>query len=250
MDLDDEDSKLFEWLREDFIYSRLCLPDGSIIKKISGVPSGSFMTLLINTMANYIMQMTIFESAGIPIIDRRSLGDDFSIYTSRIPEKRFVNILDDICLLGEALFGIIIKPEKVIITNVVSDRKFIGYMIRNGKLFREEDDYFKQILYTEVPISHLNDSFTRVFSTYLIGGYYYTSFVRFLEKYMGGYYKYLEEYGKMLISPKAMRKGSMKLLKQIHGIDFDQFEGLTISGVRAMFHAKVPYYLILGARIT
>lgn len=73
--------RMFEYIVEDFIFTSLLLPDGSVFTKTHGVPSGSFLTLLFNSIGNYIVQTSILQRAGIQYYHPKVLGDDFSFLT-------------------------------------------------------------------------------------------------------------------------------------------------------------------------
>jgi hypothetical protein len=56
---DDVDSDLYERLVDDYCGGTVALPNGYILQRAGGIPTGTLLSLLMNSMANYVVQGTI-----------------------------------------------------------------------------------------------------------------------------------------------------------------------------------------------
>jgi hypothetical protein len=237
---------MFNFLEDDFIKSYLALPSGVIIQKETGIPSGSFLTLLINSIMNFVVQTSILRYLEIQFYHEKVLGDDFSFIINRLEEyefQDFVSRFSDVCW---KFFRLKIKDESVIITNDVNKRKFIGYRICNGRLYREDEELFCGILYPESEVQSLRVSFTRVFAFFIIGGCNSNRFLEFYETFLSGYYKELQKYGNELFNIKVMSSGNLRVFKHVYNIDLSMFETFSIETFRNIFSDKAPYFLTYG----
>lgn len=79
LEMDESEERLFNQLVNDFIHSRLILPDLSIWQKHRGVPSGSAFTSLVDSIANYLIIQYVWirlTGRGPHQSDVMVLGDD------------------------------------------------------------------------------------------------------------------------------------------------------------------------------
>jgi len=238
----------FEYLIEAFVYTHLVLPDGSIFKKIGGVPSGSFLTLLINCLAVFCVCTSAAEYSDRQILDKRVLGDDYCFKIGYLPQHQLDYLVTEFSETMLYFFGLVVKPEKVVATNVLEDRKFIGYQIRRGRLFREDRDLLAGMLYPESPVKDLATSFTRVFSFMVIGGFNSSVVLKFYERYLGGFYDELCKFGPELFRQDVMKSGNLRVFKHVFRVDLEAFDRLDITSFRTIFSSKSPFFLTLGAR--
>jgi len=249
MDLDEPWKELaFEYIMEAFIFTILCLPDGTLIKKLGGVPSGSFLTLLINSLGVWLVMTSSLKYNQQDYQNSRVLGDDFCFLSRRMEESAFQPFVSLLAHTVKSFFGLVVKPEKVVITNNREDRKFIGYQIKQGKLFREDFDLLCGMLYPESPVHDLRTSFTRVFAFMIIGGFGSEVVTSFYLRYLSGYYKELQSLGTDLFNTDAMRSGNLRVFKHVFKVDVDEFECFDIDTFRSLFHSKAKYFLSLGTR--
>jgi len=249
MDLD-EPWKLeaYEYIVEAFIFTILCLPDGTLVKKLGGVPSGSFLTLLINSLGVYLAMDTSLKYNEQDHQDQRVLGDDFCFTTSKLDDALFNPFVTLLAHTVKSFYGLVVSPAKVVITNNRDERKFIGYQVKQGKLFREDSDLFCGMLYPESPVNDLRTSFTRVFAFMIIGGFGSDKVTSFYQFYLSGYYKELEKLGSDLFNVNAMRAGNLRVFKHVFKVDVDEFEEFSISTFRSLFLSKAKFFLSLGTR--
>jgi len=237
---------MFEWLVEDFIYSMLALPGGIIIQKDCGIPTGSFLTMLVNSLANILSQCSCLRYLKIQFYHKRVLGDDFSFFMDRLDESQFNDVVKSISDAMFTFFKLVVKPEKVIVTNSVHDRKFIGYQIRYGRLYREDGELFRGVLYPENCVKSLSVSFTRMFAFYVLGGCNSVKFSSFYAYFLSGYYKALVDYGDGLFNLKVLRSGNLRVFKHVFHLDLRPLEAFDINRFRSLFSSKVPFCLTLG----
>jgi len=246
----DEDWKvrLFDHVEFDFIYSLLALPNGTIVRKSSGVPSGSVITLLFNSLANLVIQKTILRYLDVNFYHEKVLGDDFAFCLDHRTEDEFDEFISRYSRACLRFFGLTVKPEKVIITNNLDDRKFIGYQTKGGRIYREDGELMKGILYPEHEVRDLQTSFSRVFAFYLIGGCTSDKFNGFYEIYLSGYYDKLHELGNNLFNLEILKHGKLRVFKHLYHIDIDYFKDFSIEDFRNIYASKAPFFLTLGAQ--
>lgn len=141
-----------------------------------------------------------------------------------------------------------ISPEKVIATNDIDKRKFIGYRVRDSRLIREDRDLFLSALYPESPVRSLPTSFTRLFSYMLLGGFNSKRFLDFYERYLGGYEKYLKLAGGQVFRQEVLMTGNLRVFKHVYKIDLHEFDEFNLDSFRNVHSFKAPYFLTLGTK--
>jgi len=240
--------RAYDYLVESFIFTHLALPSGHILKKLGGVPSGSFLTLLINSLGVWQVMTSCLQYNKQEYTDSRVLGDDFCFKLPPIDDDMLPAVVSLLSSTVADFFGLVIKPEKVISTNNREDRKFIGYQIKQGKIWREDRDIFCGMLYPESPVKNLSISFSRIFAFMIIGGFSSGRVTRFYESYLSGYHDKLRALGDDLFNTAVMRSGNLRVFKHVFKVDVDLLEDFDIDTFRSLFSAKAPYFLSLGAK--
>lgn len=157
-----------DWIAYRFINTYLILPDGSLIQKHKGIPSGSNFTQIIGTMCNMIMLLTylaslcrgskddkkawihrqIFVPYGTVNGERDDLsclflGDDSLVFTQNQLD------VDDLSAFVHSEFGVVIKPEKTDCGNVDSYPMFLRRIWRQGGEYRNPIDLFVNLIHNE-----------------------------------------------------------------------------------------------------
>lgn len=56
-----EYKRAFNFVRQNFIHTKIMLPDGTVLRKDQGVPSGSYFTQIVGSLANLILIRTLFK---------------------------------------------------------------------------------------------------------------------------------------------------------------------------------------------
>lgn len=244
-----EDRREFEFCIDQAIRTKVLLPNGHVIRKRAGIISGTAGTLLFNTLLNMILSYTIMNMMklvdleycdlnGNKIENENWLGDDFAFYIAKLSYFD----LDKYKALIFKYFDLFVKKEKVIIAENVNDRKYLGYQLKGGLLFREERDLFASVLYSErffkVGEQYLAISFSRFFSYLLIGGINNVNFLRFFYYYMG-------KYSNRLLNIKFIFDSKMdnifKLIKDVWNVNIPSFN---INTFRSMNLELLKYVLL------
>jgi hypothetical protein len=235
LNLTSEDQLEFDYVVKNNIETTLLLPNGDVIQKYGGVSTGTYYTLLNNSILNMIYCRTILKIMGELDISEPQfwLGDDFAFFP--LPDfnlKVFSSLISK-------YFGLKIHPDKCIDTKDTNERKFIGYQIVNGELWRPQIEYFAGALYNERFFDQkkmgIEISLGKIFSFMLIGGVnnieYYNFFFLFV-----GYYK--EILTKVEFEWKEhLLPGMLRVLKVVYAIDLpalnlDSFKNFNWYGLK------------------
>lgn len=233
------------------IYTKVLFPNGLVYKKKAGIISGTAGTLLFNSLLNTIAGLTILNVMKEKslddqfdfvdrIIDPNWLGDDFAFYT-------YFNFdLDTFSRLMFMYFNVEIKPEKTIIAignREIDDRKYLGYQLKSGFLYRPEKEFFQALLYTERPFPEeegFSISFSRFFSYLLLGGINNYNVLNFFYYYMG---KYKD---KAIEADTLYHQGMdniFKLLKDVWNVRIPSFN---LNTLRSINFELMKYVLLYG----
>jgi len=162
--------KLFNYVKEYFINTRMMLPNGVTFEKNFGIPSGSAFTQIVGSICNYIAINTLFKLQKINIESIKVLGDDSNIRILRSDYPKLC--LKTLSFDAKKYFGMELNPDKVNIILSKNDlkRKFLGYQVQGFKFIRSDFEWFKMLLYPERDINNLTVSSSRLFSFLLLGG--------------------------------------------------------------------------------
>jgi len=228
------------------IRSKILMPDGTILRKRCGIISGTAGTLLINSLINMCLTYTIlrmmqyieFEFETKKFEDENWLGDDFAFYI----DKGLTFDLDKFISMVFKYFDLIVKKEKTVVATTVDDRKYLGYQLKGGFLFREERDLFAAVLYSErffkIGVDFLSISFSRFFSYLLIGGINNYRFLNFFYYYMGKYKNKLEKLSYIF---STNHDNIFKLIKTVWNVNIQNF---SITSFRRMNLELLKYVLL------
>jgi len=228
------------------IRSKVLMPDGTVLRKRSGIISGTAGTLLINTIINMVLSYTIlrmmqyidFEFEIKKIEDENWLGDDFAFYIN----QGLTFDLDKFISMVEKYYTLTVKPEKTIVAYKMEDRKYLGYQLKGGMLFRSERDLFSAVLYSErffkIGLDFLSISFSRFFSYLLIGGVNNFNFLNFFYYYMGKYKNKLLQLDNIF---QSNHDNIFKLIKNVWNINIQTF---SIHTFRKMNLELLKYVLL------
>jgi hypothetical protein len=245
MDFDSKDLKVVKWLENYMVKTPIMLPDGNLFRKLGGIPSGTFLTLLINSTCNYIAQHTILNYLSVPYYDLSVLGDDCAFFIS--DSTWWNTYFSQICSLNMKIFCLRMNEEKSIATNRLKERKFIGYQFNGLELVRSDKEFFLAALYPESDVKNVAISFSRLFSYLCIGGINSYKFRSFFEFFCTCYQDSLRLFKRELFKEKVFRFGSLRIFKDILNfnlddiinLDFDGFLELDWYSVRWMFSLNV-----------
>jgi hypothetical protein len=240
--------KEYNYCVQSAIYTKVLFPDGTVYKKKAGIISGTAGTLLfnslLNTVASYIiLNMMKYVSLDNQfdfvdkIIDPNWLGDDFSFYTYIAFD------LDRFSRLMFMYFNLEMKPEKTIIAREMDDRKYLGYQLKSGFLYRPQKEFIQALLYTERPFPEehgFSISFSRFFSYLLLGGINDYYILDFFYYYMG---LYRDEASMVDDIYMTGIDNIFKLLKDVWNVKIPNF---TLDTLRNINLELMKYVLLYG----
>lgn len=144
---------LWSWTIENFFDAPIILPDGKMYKRrFSGIPSGLFITQLMDSWYNYVMLCSILAYLDIDprLCIIKVQGDDSIIRLAvLIPEEEHENFLSQMQSAADHLFGSIISMEKTEIRNDLNGAEILSYRNINGMPHRDVMKMLAQFYHTK-----------------------------------------------------------------------------------------------------
>jgi hypothetical protein len=224
---------LQRFIRNYFKKTKIMLPDGSLYRKEHGIPSGSFFTQSVGSIANWIINKTLAHYFGWNMQRLRVLGDDSSFLLPCGLGKVSGPSIAKAAWKG---FGITLKISKLRIAHNQAQRKFLGYSTSAYRYERPTADWLAMVLYPERDVEFLEQSASRVLAFYLLGGCndaVYSSFFR----------DYLARYPILKGSTLPLTSGIKRLFKFVLRLPVDSFVFPDLDNFDPL---KVPFSLSLG----
>jgi len=159
--------RVFDWVLDNFIHTKMMLPDSTVYQKHHGIPSGSFLTSLLGSICNAIAITYISKLCGIEVEDLKVLGDDSSlqIHTQDLSKVDFHLFAK----LAKFVFGMILSPTKCSVTEPGEPDTFLGYHFDGVKLTRPTDELLKMMLYPERSVTDPTISCSRGMAFWILG---------------------------------------------------------------------------------
>ncbi|KAK4887477.1 hypothetical protein RN001_003748 [Aquatica leii] len=152
------EEKAFEYSIEHFIRRPVVMPDGRMWLKQMGVPSGSYYTQLVDSIANliavYYAQLKIYERT----FETWVLGDD-SIFG--IPLDLPHPILEEFATHLHTL-GFTLSTTKCEIATRADQMVYLGHSARGTRVSRDTADMMRLALYPETPVTGPAMSIARI----------------------------------------------------------------------------------------
>ncbi|UMZ54968.1 putative RNA-dependent RNA polymerase [Impatiens cryptic virus 1] len=145
--------RLWLWTLENLFEAPIILPDGRMYKRhFAGIPSGLFITQLLDSWYNYTMLATILSALGFNpkycII--KVQGDDSIIrLTTLIPQEEHDNFMHELVGLATHYFNAVVNIKKSEIANSLNGREVLSYRNHNGFPRRDEIAMLSQFYHTK-----------------------------------------------------------------------------------------------------
>lgn len=172
----------FEYVKEYFINTPVMLPDGSLRWMVGGVPSGSALTQLMDSIINYMIINFLAVRTGHGVYDTRVLGDDGKLDIAGRPN------LEHWAKLLFHWFGMTLSVKKTrIFGRRFGQKGFLGYDLRSGVLTRPREEFFRLLAHPEREVDSLTKSFTRLTAYMFLGGVNDLRFCQFFEFFQSCY---------------------------------------------------------------
>jgi hypothetical protein len=145
--------RLWEWTLENLFDAPIVLPDGSMYKRhFAGIPSGLFITQLLDSWYNYTMLATLLSAIGFNpkacII--KVQGDDSIIRLCvLLPPDAHDSFLAKLQDLADYYFKSVLSLDKSEVRNTLNGCEVLSYRHKNGMPYRDELTMLAQFYHTK-----------------------------------------------------------------------------------------------------
>jgi len=140
-----EEQDLYYRLTNDFIHSRIVLPDASMYQKHRGIPSGSPFTSVIGSICNLIILNYVWiKLTGVALREDRALilGDDSIVGTNS-------NVSLDAISQAARELGMEVSVSKSKVATRRDRVEFLGHEWENGRPHRPKRDVVVRLVFEE-----------------------------------------------------------------------------------------------------
>nr|CAH2618851.1 RNA-dependent RNA polymerase [Taiwan douglas-fir deltapartitivirus]CAI5384001.1 RNA-dependent RNA polymerase [Taiwan douglas-fir deltapartitivirus] len=142
------DELCFEVSRLNFIHRKLIDPEGKILLKHRGVPSGSFFTMIIDSIVNARRILYIFHSITRVMPEIHCQGDDS---LTGVPANYQVSRGHISAICQRQLWTI--NPDKLKISRYPVELEYLGRTSSGDYNFRERQKVIRLAIFTEYPVA-------------------------------------------------------------------------------------------------
>lgn len=145
--------RLWLWTLENLFEAPIILPDGRMYRRhFAGIPSGLFITQLLDSWYNYTMLATLLSALGFDpkhcII--KVQGDDSIIRLNvLVPQDQHQNLMDNLVQLAVNYFNAVVNVKKSEFGNSLNGREVLSYRNHNGFPHRDEIMMLAQFYHTK-----------------------------------------------------------------------------------------------------
>jgi hypothetical protein len=145
--------RLWLWTLENLFNAEIVLPDGSMYKRhYAGIPSGLFITQLLDSWYNYTMLATLLSAIGFDpkacII--KVQGDDSIIRLCvLLPPDAHDSFLAKLQELADYYFKSVISIDKSEVSNTLNGCEVLSYRHKHGMPYRDEIAMLAQFYHTK-----------------------------------------------------------------------------------------------------
>lgn len=137
------DEQLWKVAVHDFIHKTIYGPGGVLFTSRNGVPSGSMFTQIIDSLCNYIMLESYFQSRGISGQHMMIMGDDNISFTD-VPID-----LEDMQGYMRAVYGMTMHPHKCTVGTSTNHPDFLSRVWTPQGVYRNPIKLIVRMLYPE-----------------------------------------------------------------------------------------------------
>jgi len=176
--------KAFSNVVQYFIHTPMILPNGRIIQKHIGVPSGSHLTNLIDGMVNWLMLRTFTIFEAIKVEDLKVNGDDSAMLCGAHHSEYIVPHLKHVMFDA---FSMTLNTDKTVVASTPSEMHMSGVTWRNLVPTRTSTEWFTLALN---PKGYVRDhilSFQRLTGIGYCGGFYDPTYCAFYNYFQRGW---------------------------------------------------------------
>jgi len=222
----------FDWIKWNFIHTKIMDIDGTMYRKNHGIPSGSFFTQLVGSMVNMLSCHFLMSLHDMKITEERYLGDDSLIYSS--VNSFSPSVLESFSNCALVFFHFKLNPKKVKCTKENGTIKFLGYKTNGDRFIKDGIELLQSALYTENRVKYLYISASRMLSYYILGGCNSPIFCAFFEFFKR---KYELEKELVVFKPTTSIK---RIFKYVLGFDIINPTVVDFTKLNDLF---IPYSL-------
>jgi hypothetical protein len=229
---------LFEWVAHNFINTTMITFDNTIITKHKGIPSGSYFTQIIGTMANILMNLAAkCYLTGLNSVNQMvsrveseirdpeghwllfAMGDDYLEFSSE-PINRDEHVIARARYIEET-FGVSVQPEKCDRGYTTTYPKFLKREWRGGGEYSEPKAHLINLVHNE---------YDRLYDTYSPWHIIYGMYVTYRETYKS----WISEYD--LVEKMRQSTGGLRAILDLRSSELPGvLRGLGESGVELLY---------------
>nr|QKO02079.1 RNA-dependent RNA polymerase [Macrophomina phaseolina partitivirus 1] len=176
--------KAFDNIVEYFIHTPIVLPNGRIVTKHHGVPSGSHFTNLIDSIVNRILLKTFGFYEKIPIRNLRTNGDD-SAFT--VTDTYVTDIIQKASVFFDNFYRMTVSVDKSVVASAPSQMHVSGTVWTHQRPTRSTREWFMLAAYSDTYIAEPIDSFQRLLGLGIAGAFGDARYCSFFDYFQRGY---------------------------------------------------------------
>lgn len=176
--------KAFDNIIEYFIHTPVLLPNGRLVTKHHGVPSGSHFTNLIDSIVNRLLIRTFANYEDIRISHLRTNGDDSAFMTSI---DNTPGLLERASFFFDKFFKMTVSVNKSCVATAPSAMHVSGTTWTGLRPTRSTTEWFMLAAYSDTYIDKPFDSFQRLLGLGIAGGFGNAKYVQFFQYFQSGY---------------------------------------------------------------
>jgi hypothetical protein len=176
--------KAFENIVDYFINTPLILPNGRVVTKHIGVPSGSNFTNIVDSIINMLLHETFAHHENVKILHLKVNGDD-SAFITRAPYARYVLVMA--AKFFKDAFRMTINTDKSCVAVLPSVMHISGTKWKRLKRTRTTEEWFAMALCPRAYVRNTFESFQRLLGIGLAGAFHDHKYCDFFDYFQTGY---------------------------------------------------------------